>query len=114
MPFSIAICGAGPAGLTLARLLQVSGIDISVSIYERDASPKSRERQGGTLDLHPDTGLAALRQAGLFDVASKHLRYDAEEMVIADKNATVLVHMKEQPKWADNKFSRPEIDRESL
>ncbi|KEF54746.1 uncharacterized protein A1O9_09188 [Exophiala aquamarina CBS 119918] len=114
MPISIAICGAGPAGLTLARLLQVSRIDVSVSVFERDPSPKSRQQQGGTLDLHPDTGLAALRQAGLFETASQYLRYDGEEMTIADKNATVFVHMKEQPKWADNKFARPEIDREVL
>lgn len=114
MPIRIAICGAGPAGLTFARLLQVSGIDISVTIFERDASPKSRQHQGGTLDLHPDTGLAALRQAGLFEIASQHLRYDGEEMVIADKNATEFIHMKEQPKWGDNKFARPEIDREVL
>lgn len=114
MPISVAICGAGPAGLTLARLLQVSGIDVSVSIYERDASADSRPNQGGTLDLHPDTGLAALRQAELFDVAFERLRYGGEEMVIADKNATTFIHMKEQPKWADNKFARPEIDREDL
>jgi len=114
MPVSIAICGAGPAGLTLARLLQVAELDISVSVFERDTSAKSRQDQGGTLDLHPDTGLAALRQAGLFEIASSRLRHDGEEMVIADKNATEFIHMKEQPKWADNKFARPEIDREDL
>ncbi|KAK5044575.1 hypothetical protein LTR84_010699 [Exophiala bonariae] len=114
MPISIAICGAGPAGLTLARLLQISGLDVSVSVYERDASSTSRPSQGGTLDLHPDTGLAALRQAELFHASVQHLRYDGEEMVIADKNATTFIHMKEQPKWAGGKFARPEIDRENL
>lgn len=58
----IAIVGAGPAGLTLARLLQMH--DIGVSVFERDASPSSRS-QGGSLDLHEDSGQLALRIAGL-------------------------------------------------
>ena len=81
MPSSIAIIGAGPAGLTLARLLQVAEVDVSITIFERDASPTSRLYQGGTLDLHLETGLAALKKAGLWNEALKHLRYDGEEMV---------------------------------
>lgn len=111
---SIAIIGAGPAGLTLARLLQIADVDVSLTIFEHDASAKSRKFQGGTLDLHPETGLAAVKKAGLWDDVFKFLRYDGEELVIADKNATELIHMKEQPKTADNKFARPEIDRERL
>ncbi|KIV93141.1 hypothetical protein PV10_04379 [Exophiala mesophila] len=111
---TIAIIGAGPSGLTLARLLRVADVKVAITIFEHDTSAKSRKYQGGTLDLHPDTGLAAVRKAGLWDEAFKYLRYDAEELVIADKNATELMHMKEQPKTADNKFARPEIDREVL
>ena len=58
----IAIIGGGPGGLTLARILHVHGID-SVA-YERDAGPEARS-QGSMLDLHTDTGQAALRAAGV-------------------------------------------------
>ncbi|KIV86381.1 hypothetical protein PV11_01993 [Exophiala sideris] len=116
MPFSIAIIGAGPSGLTLGRLLQVAEVDISITIFERDTSPTSRPSQGGTLDLHNDTGLAALKKAGLWDEALKHLRYDGEELKIADKNATVLLHRREEPqsKAETGEYARPEIDREVL
>ncbi|KAI1619499.1 salicylate hydroxylase [Exophiala viscosa] len=116
MPLSVAIIGAGPSGLTLARLLQVTEIDVSITIFERDVSPTSRPSQGGTLDLHNDTGLAALKKAGLWDEALKHLRYDGEELKIGDKNATVLLHHREEPKSKaeTGEYARPEIDRELL
>ncbi|MDF7813791.1 NAD(P)/FAD-dependent oxidoreductase [Hymenobacter sp. YC55] len=58
----VAILGAGPVGLTMARLLQQQGVPVTV--YERDATPQARV-WGGTLDLHEDTGQVALHQAGL-------------------------------------------------
>ncbi|KAE9375358.1 FAD/NAD(P)-binding domain-containing protein [Stipitochalara longipes BDJ] len=102
----IAIIGAGPAGLTLARLLRVS-TKIEARIYERDPSATSRSDQGGTLDLHADSGLAALRKCGLWDSFLRYARYDGDEKTMADKNATVFVHM---PGGND----RPEIDRYRL
>lgn len=56
---NIAIVGAGPAGLTLARLLQQN--DISVTVYEGEPDRHSRN-QGGSLDLHPKYGQLALRE----------------------------------------------------
>ncbi|EXJ60734.1 hypothetical protein A1O7_04887 [Cladophialophora yegresii CBS 114405] len=122
MPFSLAIIGAGPAGLTLARLLQVSDLEITVMVFEHDASPTARPSQGGTLDLHTDTGLAALKKCGLWDEAVKRLRYDGEELTIADKNDTHILHMtggggpKIKSKESDGEldYERPEIDREAL
>ncbi|HEX7688021.1 MAG TPA: FAD-dependent monooxygenase, partial [Burkholderiaceae bacterium] len=58
----IAIVGGGPGGLTLARLLHVRGI--AATVFEREADPDARA-QGGTLDLHQDSGLLALAEAGL-------------------------------------------------
>jgi len=47
----IAIIGGGPGGLTLARLLQLKGLNVSV--YERDINNEARI-QGGALDLHDE------------------------------------------------------------
>jgi 2-polyprenyl-6-methoxyphenol hydroxylase-like FAD-dependent oxidoreductase len=73
----IAIIGAGPAGCTLARLLQRSDAPIEVTIFESDSS-LTRRSQGGTLDLHTNTGIAAIKKAGLFDEFEKRCRYDGE------------------------------------
>jgi len=60
----VAIIGAGPVGLTMARLLQQEGIDVNV--YERDKHSEARI-WGGTLDLHEDSGQVALKNAGLLN-----------------------------------------------
>jgi tetracycline resistance monooxygenase len=60
----IAIIGAGPVGLTMAKLLQQKGVDVTV--YERDSHPQTRI-WGGTLDLHESSGQAALKAAGLLE-----------------------------------------------
>lgn len=109
-PPNIAIIGAGPAGLTLARLLLVSGVKVNVTIYERDASPTSRPDQGGTLDLHTETGLAAIRKCGLWNSFQRYARYEGQEFIFADKNATELVHVRSVGGPSD----RPEIDRHRL
>ena len=105
----IAIIGAGPAGLTLARLLHISKAKYDLTVYERDASPTSRPDQGGTLDLPTATGLAAIRKCGLWDSFQRYARYEGSEFILVDKNATELVHLR-QAGLGD----RPEIDRKLL
>jgi 2-polyprenyl-6-methoxyphenol hydroxylase-like FAD-dependent oxidoreductase len=49
-------------GLLAARVLQLGGV--SVTVYDADASLESRD-QGGTLDLHADSGRIAIDEAHL-------------------------------------------------
>lgn len=110
---SIAIVGCGPAGLTLARLLQLSPTKLDLTLYEGDASATSRDRQGGSLDLHTDTGLKALKAMNLMDAAAPFLRYEGEELVFADRNGCELIHIKTAVPVGE-RSSAPEIDREKL
>ncbi|QKZ13739.1 FAD-dependent oxidoreductase [Spirosoma sp. KUDC1026] len=98
----VAILGAGPVGLTLAKLLQQAGV--TVTVYERDEDAQARI-WGGTLDLHETTGQEALARAGLLE------QYFARALpmgrIVADEQGNVL-------------FSRgpatdsPEINRNEL
>lgn len=94
----------------LARLLHLGGTDVTV--FEGEAHPNFRS-QGGTLDLHTTTGLAALKEAALFDEFLKHARYDGQYMAIIDKDLTY--HMVRNAEGRLNKIEeRPEIDRSKL
>lgn len=109
-----AIIGGGPGGLTLARLLQQQGADVTV--YERDINRHTR-LQGGALDLHEESGLAALAKAGLLDAFKKNFRPGADKMRIADETATLFYdeHAEEEsPKDFGDAYFRPEIDRGPL
>jgi len=107
--FNIAIIGAGPAGSTLARLLHLA--NIPCVIFEGEASANVRS-QGGTLDLHFDSGLAAIKECKLWDEFTSHCRYDGEAMVVADKY--FRKYYNEQGKTGETKWGRPEIDRRKL
>lgn len=74
----IAIIGAGPGGLTLARILQKHGLKCVV--YERETSPWIRQ-QGGSLDIHHDSGQEALKEAGLLEQFNELARYEEKIFV---------------------------------
>ncbi|MEW2545271.1 FAD-dependent monooxygenase [Streptomyces sp. NPDC047002] len=103
----VAVVGGGPGGLTLARVLQTHGVDVTV--FERDASPAARP-PGGTLDLHPGTGQAALAAAGLTEGFLALSRPEGEEVRVSGADGQVLVHHEPTPGVA----ARPEIDRGDL
>ncbi|MYS52446.1 NAD(P)-binding protein, partial [Streptomyces sp. SID6013] len=103
----IAVVGAGPGGLTCARILQRHGI--TVSVYDRDAGPDTRD-QGGSLDLHADNGQIALREAGLLDDFFRLSRPEGQEMRQLDPSGAVLFHHVPE---RDERF-KPEIDRGRL
>lgn len=110
----IAICGAGPVSLTLANILQNN--DIAFTIYE--AAPEIRT-QGGSLDLHPESGQLALKEAGLWEVFKKHARPESDVLKIVKLDGSVLWDGngadKQEVKEGEKKFDgRPEIDRRAL
>lgn len=104
---SIAIVGGGLSGLVLARILQMHGIDSTV--YEGDASADARG-QGGSLDMHEESGQFALREAGLHERFLALTHPQGETMRILDKSGTVLIHHEPEGGYA----GRPEIDRTAL
>ncbi|NLR99436.1 FAD-dependent monooxygenase [Rhizobium sp. P38BS-XIX] len=102
----IAIIGAGPGGLTLARILHQAGVH--TTIFEREEHSLARP-QGGTLDLHAESGQLALRRAGLHEEFSKIARYEDQGSRLYDKDGTLI--------FADDdadESDRPEVDRTAL
>lgn len=102
----IAIIGAGLGGLTLARVLHVNGIEAAVFDLEADRNART---QGGMLDIHEETGQAALRAAELHERFREKVHPGGQAVRILDKRARVL---HEQPD--DGQGGRPEIDRGDL
>jgi tetracycline resistance monooxygenase len=102
----VAIIGAGPVGLTMARLLQQKGVHVTV--YERDKDAQTRI-WGGTLDLHKGSGQDALKQAGLLE------NYYATALpmgrTIADEQCNILFSQKLTP---EQEHDNPEINRNDL
>ncbi len=102
-PPRIAIVGAGPGGLILARILHVHGV--RASVFEREQFSTARP-QGGSLDMHAESGQFAIRTAGLSDEFQRIARYDDQESRVYDKHGTLL--------FVDADVSeknRPEVDR---
>lgn len=102
----VAIIGAGPVGLTMAKLLQQKGIDVTV--YERDKDAQIRI-WGGTLDLHKGSGQAVMKEAGVLE------RYYAMAKpmgrTVADEQGKVLFSKKPVP---EEQYDNPEINRNDL
>lgn len=112
MTLHIAIIGAGPGGCILARLLH--NHEITCTIFEGETSIDYRA-QGGTLDLRAKTGLAAVKEAGLWDEFQKLARYDGESLLITDKKLTTWVRRNPgKPNEKGKLQEAPEIDRTDL
>lgn len=103
----VTIVGGGLGGLTLARVLHTRGI--AATVYELDASPTARD-QGGTLDLHEESGQHALAEAGLTGEFRAIAREEGEALRILDKHGVVRFE-----ETADaGGGTRPEVDRGAL
>ena len=104
----IAIVGAGPAGLTLGVLLHKHNIPFTV--FELRAQPTDTEldEPSGLLDLHEDTGLAAIRACDLMDEFTPLTSICSQAMAIADGKGNILHRTDGGPE------NRPEIARNDL
>lgn len=102
----IAVIGGGPGGLTLARILQTQ--EIACTVFEGEASPLSRP-QGGTLDLHSESGQHALRLAKLWPEFLSVARYEDQGVKLCDSKGNVVFEETGSPE-----DDRPEVDRTAL
>lgn len=109
----VAIIGGGPGGLTLARLLQLKGVNVKV--YERDLNKYARV-QGSPLDLHDESGLAAITKAGLLDEFKNNFLPGADRMKIMNEQADIFFsdHETKPEEQFGHQHFRPEIDRGTL
>jgi 2-polyprenyl-6-methoxyphenol hydroxylase-like FAD-dependent oxidoreductase len=109
----VAIIGGGPGGLTLARLLQQKGVNVNV--YERDYDKNARV-QGSPLDLHQDSGLAAIIKADLLEEFKANFMLGADRTKIMNDKGDVVFDEDHKPIETnfDDPYFRPEIDRGQL
>lgn len=102
----VLIVGAGLGGLTLARVLHVHGIEAAV--FDLDASPAARA-QGGMLDIHEESGQAALAAAGLLEEFRPLVHLGGQAVRVLDRHA--VVHLDEED---EGDGDRPEVERGHL
>ena len=107
-PPRIAIVGGGPAGLTLGALLDK--YNIPFAIFERHQKPTSQDKAqpSGMLDLHPESGLAALQECDLMEQFNQLSGECAEAQKVADWDGNIV--------YTDQgeQSERPEISRNDL
>lgn len=108
MTTSISIIGAGLGGLTLARVLHLSGI--SVTIYDADATAHART-QGGQLDLHAHNGQRALGIAGLTAEFRSIIHEGGAAQRVLDERGEVLAEVPDDGSSPNPEALRGDIRR---
>lgn len=108
MTSSISIVGAGLGGLTLARVLHLHGI--AVTVYEADAAEGART-QGGQLDLHQHNGQLALQKAGLMDEYRLIIHAGGAGQRVLDQSGVLLAELPDDGSMASPEARRGDIRR---
>ncbi|GAA0580326.1 NAD(P)/FAD-dependent oxidoreductase [Paractinoplanes ferrugineus] len=103
MTSPVTIVGAGLGGLTLARVLHLH--DVPVTVYDADESARART-QGGQLDLHEHNGQRALALAGLTEEHRAIIHPGGGAQRVLDRHGTVLAEVPD-----DGSMARPEALR---
>ncbi|MBM2617263.1 FAD-dependent monooxygenase [Actinoplanes sp. LDG1-06] len=104
----VTIVGAGLGGLTLARVLHLNGIPVTV--YDADDSAGARS-QGGQLDLHENDGQRALGIARLTDEYRRIIHWGGGAQRILDPQGGVLVDLPDNGSMARPEALRGDIRR---
>ena len=99
----VTVIGAGLGGLTLARVLHLHGVPVTV--YDADASAEART-QGGQLDLHEHNGQLALQQAGLTQEYRSIIHSGGGAQRVLDQRGATLAELPD-----DGSMARPEALR---
>lgn len=105
---SIAIVGAGPGGLTTAVLLEKHSIPYTVFELRQRPTDDELAQPSGSLDLHEESGIAAVKACGLYDTFVTLTGECSEAQKIADKTGKIVYTDEGGP------GGRPEISRHSL
>ncbi|GAA3452709.1 FAD-dependent oxidoreductase [Dactylosporangium matsuzakiense] len=103
MDSPVTIVGAGLGGLTLARVLHLRGLPVTV--YDADASAGART-QGGQLDLHEHNGQRALAMAGLTEQYRAIIHRGGGARRVLDPRGALLAEIPD-----DGSMARPEALR---
>lgn len=108
MTTPVTIVGAGLGGLTLARVLHLH--DIPVTVYDAEASAQTRT-QGGQLDLHEHNGQLALHIAGLDDEYRSILNEGGAAQRVSDRHGVILGDVPDDGSMAKPEALRGDIRR---
>ncbi|KAL4883879.1 hypothetical protein BJY04DRAFT_18475 [Aspergillus karnatakaensis] len=104
----IAIVGGGPAGLTLGVLLHKRNIPFRIFELRQEPTDEDLAKPSGSLDLHEESGLAALKECGLYDKFLQHTGECSEAQKVSDKDGNILYQ--DEGELSE----RPEISRHAL
>lgn len=104
----VAIIGGGPAGLTLGLLLHRNAVPFTIFELGQKPTDNVLAKPTGMLDLHEESGLAALKECGLPEEFLSLTGECTEADIVSDKDGNIL--------WADEggMSTRPEISRNAL